>query len=171
MNLLFGFSGRVGRLQWWLAQLAILGVLVVGFTLVVMSIGSAGIDETTVSASALVVIILTLVLSSWINIASTVKRFHDRDKSGFWFLIVLVPYIGTIWQIVECGFLSGSHGINKYGPPAGSGSYEDELYATFAEPSRRPATAEQSIAVAPQQPISVPARRSVPAGFGRRGAG
>ena len=29
MDLLFGFSGRIGRLQWWLAQLAILVILVV----------------------------------------------------------------------------------------------------------------------------------------------
>jgi uncharacterized membrane protein YhaH (DUF805 family) len=179
MNLLFGFSGRIGRLQWWLAQLAILGVLLVGFTIVVMSVGATRIDETTLPASAFVIIGLTLVLTTWINIASTVKRFHDRDKSGYWFFIVFVPYVGAIWQIVECGFLSGSYSINRYGPPPGSGNwdeFEDEVRATYAQPSNRLATAAQSVAVAPQQrasaATSVPMRRSVPAsGFGRRGAG
>jgi hypothetical protein len=119
---------------------------------------------------------LTLVLAAWINIASTVKRFHDRDKSGIWFLIVLVPYVGGIWQIVECGFLSGSHSINKYGPGSGSlDEFEEEVRASYAEPAKRLAPATQSAAAAPLRAsaaTSVPMRRSVPAaGFGRRGAG
>jgi uncharacterized membrane protein YhaH (DUF805 family) len=177
MNLLLGFSGRIGRLQWWLGQLAILGVLLVGFTIVVMSVGATNIDETTLPASAFVIIGLTLIVTTWINIATTVKRFHDRDKSGFWFFIVLVPYVGAIWQIVECGFLSGTQSINRFGPPPGSGSWEDfeeEVRATYAQPSNRMATAAQSAAAAPQRAsaaASVPIRRSVPAaGFGRRGA-
>jgi uncharacterized membrane protein YhaH (DUF805 family) len=177
MNLLFGFSGRIGRLKWWLAQLAILGVLVLGFSIVIVNVSLANVEQGNVPPSAFVIIALTLVLTTWINIASTVKRFHDRDKSGFWFFIVLVPYVGAIWQIVECGFLSGSYGFNNYGPPPGSRGldvFEEEVHAAY-EPAKQLATAAQSVAVAPQQrasaSASVPMRRSVPAGFGRRGAG
>ena len=44
------------------------------------------------------------------------KRWHDRDKSGWWTLIGLVPFIGAIWLLVECGILEGTRGPNSYGP-------------------------------------------------------
>ena len=46
-----------------------------------------------------------------------IKRFHDRDKSGWWMLIVLIPIVGAIWLLVELGFLPGTPGPNRFGPP------------------------------------------------------
>jgi uncharacterized membrane protein YhaH (DUF805 family) len=46
-----------------------------------------------------------------------IKRFHDRDKSGWWVLITLIPIIGAIWILVELGFLKGTPGLNRFGPP------------------------------------------------------
>ena len=31
-------------------------------------------------------------------------------------LIILVPFIGAIWFIVEFGILEGTKGANRYGP-------------------------------------------------------
>ncbi len=44
------------------------------------------------------------------------KRYHDRNKSGWWVLIVFVPVIGGLWYLIECGFLRGTPGPNNYGP-------------------------------------------------------
>ena len=46
-----------------------------------------------------------------------IKRFHDRDKSGWWVLVTLIPIIGAIWILVELGFLKGTPGPNRFGPP------------------------------------------------------
>ena len=46
-----------------------------------------------------------------------IKRFHDRDKSGWWVLIVLIPIIGAIWLLIELGFLKGTLGPNRFGSP------------------------------------------------------
>ena len=46
-----------------------------------------------------------------------IKRFHDRDKSGWWVLIGLIPIIGGIWLLIELGFLKGTPGPNRFGPP------------------------------------------------------
>ena len=46
-----------------------------------------------------------------------IKRFHDRDKSGWWVLIGLIPIIGSIWLLIELGFLKGTPGPNRFGPP------------------------------------------------------
>jgi uncharacterized membrane protein YhaH (DUF805 family) len=48
-------------------------------------------------------------------IALYAKRWHDRNKSGWWTLIGFVPIIGAIWIIVELGCLRGTEGANTYG--------------------------------------------------------
>ena len=53
------------------------------------------------------------VLVTWISLAVAVKRYHDRDKSGWWLLIVFVPVIGGLWYLIECGFLRGTDGHNN----------------------------------------------------------
>jgi uncharacterized membrane protein YhaH (DUF805 family) len=52
----------------------------------------------------------------WPGLALGVKRCHDRDKTGWFLLIGLIPIIGAIWLLVELGFLDGTQGPNKYGP-------------------------------------------------------
>lgn len=66
---------------------------------------------------------LFALVATWAKLAVLVKRWHDRDKSGWWVLIGLIPLIGGIWMLIECGFLDGTPGSNKYGPsPKGEGT-------------------------------------------------
>jgi uncharacterized membrane protein YhaH (DUF805 family) len=173
MDLLFGFSGRIGRGQWWLAQLAGLVIIIVfaGILAVFAHPNAAGGFD---NAGIGVVLFVgaAVVLLVWINIASTVKRFHDRDKSGYWFLIVFVPYIGALWQFVECGFLAGSTGTNNYGPPSGSGGssvYGDlaDDISGYSKPQQRQTSVARAAVEAPAQTTQV--RQSAPSRFGRRG--
>lgn len=60
-------------------------------------------------AAALVLVFL------WPKIAISVKRWHDRNKSGWWVFINLIPIVGPIWALVEQGFLRGTQGPNDYG--------------------------------------------------------
>lgn len=47
-------------------------------------------------------------------LALTVRRLHDIDKSGWWYLISLVPIIGGIWLfILLC--TEGTRGDNQFG--------------------------------------------------------
>lgn len=129
MNFLFSFQGRIGRLQWWLGQLAVIFGLISIFKIIINS-GNAYIndlskmlvlkenifflEEGELNTNFIIFIIIILVLSTWINTALTVKRFHDHNKSGLWWFIILIPYIGSIWQLIECGFLAGTVGTNEY---------------------------------------------------------
>ena len=63
-----------------------------------------------------IVLLLFGILVTWISIAVGIKRFHDRNKSGVWILIIFVPLIGSLWYLIECGFLKGTTGPNNYGP-------------------------------------------------------
>ena len=49
------------------------------------------------------------------GIAVSIRRLHDIGKSGWWFLICLIPIAGGIWFLVlVC--TDGTPGENSYGP-------------------------------------------------------
>jgi uncharacterized membrane protein YhaH (DUF805 family) len=49
------------------------------------------------------------------GLAVTVRRLHDRDRSGWWYWLVLIPLVGAIWLLVWfC--LRGTRGDNRFGP-------------------------------------------------------
>jgi len=43
------------------------------------------------------------------------ERCHDRDKSGYFAILLFVPVV-CLWPLVELLFLRGTVGPNKYGP-------------------------------------------------------
>ena len=49
------------------------------------------------------------------NLAMSVRRLHDKDMSGFWVLIWLVPLIGFLFLLFQF-VTEGTPGPNKYGP-------------------------------------------------------
>lgn len=52
----------------------------------------------------------------WPSLASISKRLHDRGRSAWFMLIAFVPLIGVFWLLIECGFLRGESGANRFGP-------------------------------------------------------
>ena len=55
---------------------------------------------------------LAALIPGW---AVAVRRLHDTGKSGWWWLIVFVPFIGAIVLIVFW-VLDSAPGANQYGP-------------------------------------------------------
>jgi uncharacterized membrane protein YhaH (DUF805 family) len=182
MNLLFGFSGRIGRGQWWLAQFAVLVLLVVTLAALVHVGGvSAGHRLRAFQSDRLSVSLVLLIgsaLSLWVNFAATIKRYHDLDKSGRWSLLLFIPYIGGLWVLVECGFFSGSDGNNDYGPPSGSDNRRSDLTThishmaaerSIQQQSRSTRLEQQASRMDPAPPAPQTRRPTGPTGFGRRG--
>lgn len=105
-------QGRVNRKQWWLYL--ILPVFVVSLILSVVD-GAIGTIDTESGLGLLSGIWTLIILIP--SILVHIKRFHDRDKSGWWVLIGLIPIIGGLWLLIELGFLKGTEGPNRFGPP------------------------------------------------------
>lgn len=99
----FSLKGRVTRREYWLFYL--LPAVMVGLT----SFWVASIYDKV----DLVSDVVTLGLL-WPSIAVQVKRWHDVDKSGWWILINLIPVIGTIWALIENGFMPGTPIKNRF---------------------------------------------------------
>ena len=59
------------------------------------------------------------------SLAVAVRRLHDIGKSGWFFLICLIPIVGSIWLLVlMC--IDSIPGPNQYGiNPKGIGNYDE----------------------------------------------
>jgi uncharacterized membrane protein YhaH (DUF805 family) len=156
---LYHFDGRINRAKYWLATLMILCCMI--FVLLSLAIISAffgiatgplTIDIVGVAASfdldpdtavkvalfpQVVTIPMTLVFA-WFYVVASIKRLHDRNKSGWWmipfvaatglygefggqlggaaFFVGLPVFIATIWGFIEMCFLQGTSGPNRFGP-------------------------------------------------------
>lgn len=104
-----GFSGRASRSEyWWFYLFSVL--LVTAAILVDLAI-TGGLEPNDVPFVTSVVVLGILLPS----LAVAIRRLHDTDRSGWWYLIGLVPLVGGIILII---FLvtRGTAGPNRFGP-------------------------------------------------------
>ncbi|MEA5123110.1 DUF805 domain-containing protein [Xanthomonas floridensis] len=110
------FQGRSRRKEYWmfmLLQVIILAVLVTLFAIAAAVMGNdSGPGPLAWLVGAVIgIAVLALIVPS---IAVTVRRLHDQNKSGWFYLISFVPYIGGFIVLVfMC--LEGTPGPNQYG--------------------------------------------------------
>ena len=69
----------------------------------------------TLGMMSIIAVFLALLVP---NFTVSVRRLHDTDKSGWFLLLVLVPYIGPIILLILFCW-PGSSGDNRFGPPHG----------------------------------------------------
>ncbi|MEP0393435.1 MAG: DUF805 domain-containing protein [Erythrobacter sp.] len=129
----FDFSGRSRRMEYWMFILftTLVGAVLAGP--VVLDIVAASMaDPLSVEADPLAgmgtfgaigislygLFFLAILIPS---IAVTVRRLHDRDMSGWWYLGFIVasfiPLLGLIASIafIVVMFLPGTEGANRFG--------------------------------------------------------
>ena len=134
MNLLFSFFGRTGRGGLWLTAIVSIFLSVAAFVFAeanygpILSFLSPGgnpipLDQLppddaipVFNSTAFRTYLLGAIPAGWIYLAGSIKRAHDRGKSGWWILITLIPIAGFIWWLIVLGIFEGQKGPNKYGP-------------------------------------------------------
>ena len=100
------FEGRARRAEFWYYTLI--------YTL--LSIACAVVDGFIGARSGMGILQALLTLALFIpTLAVTVRRLHDTDRSGWWFLISFVPVIGFIVLLIFM-VLPGTSGANRFGP-------------------------------------------------------
>jgi len=98
--------GRIGRRAWWLYGVA----LPIGMAMLLYAL--LGIARLRIETAEN----LVNVLLFWPTVAVSAKRWHDRDQSAWWVLVVLVPLVGWLWALWCNGVLRGTAGANRFGP-------------------------------------------------------
>lgn len=124
---LFSIKGRIGRRDFWIWMGIWLLAMVILFTL-------AGGEMLSIQTAAFILVCLL-----WPTAAVTVKRLHDRGKSGIWALLMVLAWmllagnwamLPGVWQwgvgrfiptliiimmLIDLGAFVGTQGENKYG--------------------------------------------------------
>jgi len=159
---LFRFKGRINRAKYWLAALIIvcwmifLSALTLAAGIVSGGETSFGFDTNDIfgvidpssyqslswkDLSPLLVKVIGTPLFLWVYFATSIKRLHDRDKSGWWmvpfFLVpglynqfanrfgdywmaalpfALIAFVFCIRGFIEMYCLKGSRKTNRFGP-------------------------------------------------------
>lgn len=104
------FSGRSRRKEYWMF---VLGVFIAAIVLSIVE-GILGLTGMVggVYGPLTTILLLGVIVPS---IAVQVRRFHDQDKSGWFVLLALIPFVGALAVLVfMC--LEGTKGPNRFGP-------------------------------------------------------
>lgn len=121
----FMLQGRANRAEYWLAYLmnCVILLLISGLILV---IGLLVFKDFLVEKNELMLILLGLdgVLVVLYCIATvipyitmTVRRLHDINASGWFILLIFIPYIGDFTLLI-LNLIRGTQGENRYGEPS-----------------------------------------------------
>jgi uncharacterized membrane protein YhaH (DUF805 family) len=92
------FHGRAQRSEfWWFALFAFVASVLLG-----------AISDVLGGLFGLVVLLP--------GIAVALRRLHDVDLSGWWYLLVLIPVLGSLILIFAFFIHRGTDGVNRFGP-------------------------------------------------------
>jgi len=126
----FTFRGRASRSEYWYYNLFVI-IVVVAFVLlmaVLFSFNPAAIgagSNVEFSTAQYIMLAIGGILAIYLYIPliiAQVRRFHDRNLSGWWilagFAAGFIPFVGAIASIamLVITVLKGTDGDNKYGP-------------------------------------------------------
>lgn len=105
------FGGRARRKEYWwfsLLEALVMLPLIIGDAVIFGSETLARYGLGPLTAIGL----LGLFVPS---VAVLIRRLQDSDRSGYWFLIGFLPYIGGLILLFLC-ILPGTDGENRFGP-------------------------------------------------------
>jgi len=117
------FSGRASRSEyWWFVLFYVLALFPIAILAGILAILFSGGLGAASPASFAVVAWLLFTLAILLSVISLqVRRFHDRNISGWWYLALVVlsfvPYAAlvTVPAIIVISVLPGTEGPNKFG--------------------------------------------------------
>ncbi|MGM4910492.1 DUF805 domain-containing protein [Rhizobium sp. 768_B6_N1_8] len=117
------FFGRASRSECWWFQLFYWLVLIGLGILAALAAGSDGQDGPSSMLIAVGIIAGLFALAMLLpQLSLTVRRFHDRNISGWWYLALfianLIPYLNVVagLAILVITVLRGTEGPNRFGP-------------------------------------------------------
>ena len=102
------FSGRARRKEYWIFSLINNIIIFLLYILQIVTI------ESTLWLIFPIILFLYAMAVFLPGLAVNIRRLHDIGKSGWWYLIYLIPIIGAIWlTVLMC--LDSEPGENQWG--------------------------------------------------------
>ena len=113
----FDFKSRSSRSEFWYFYLftTILGFLGLQidrfFNLEILGLQLSNINEVAILGPTYIFLYFLFFIPS---LSLYIRRLHDIDRSGWWLLIAIIPFIGII-TLIFFWCLKGSQNRNTYG--------------------------------------------------------
>lgn len=121
MQEFFTTRGRIRRRAYWGRTLSLYAVVFLVYALASQVQYHTAQDETL----AIVGVGLVMLLGFILTVIQGIKRLHDTNLSGWWWLVLLVPVV-SYGLSIGMSFVEGTRGQNRFGPdPKGEVAYED----------------------------------------------
>ena len=120
INSYFDFNGRSRRMEYWMFILinSIISVFCFLLDSILGTVWSIGYGPIYIGYGLAVFVP---------SLAVTIRRLHDIGKSGWYYLLVIIPIIGPIWLIILF-VTEGEQGDNKYGPNPKNDNFENRVF-------------------------------------------
>ena len=103
------FDGRARRKEFWLFYVFIILGSIVTISLDILT---GTFDEVAGAGPFTAIFVIAIIVPS---IAVTIRRLHDLDRTGWWYLISIVPLVGPLVLLIFL-CLPGTDGNNRFGP-------------------------------------------------------
>ncbi|TGE09694.1 DUF805 domain-containing protein [Hymenobacter fodinae] len=130
---LFTTRGRLRRRAYWYRSLMIYGIVVLVYALASQVKYTNANDELLAAAGVGLVIFVGLILAN----IQVIKRLHDTNLSGWWWLLFLVPIV-SYGLSIGMTFVQGTRGRNRFGPdPKRPWVQPEEVEGEHEKPFRR----------------------------------
>ncbi len=105
------FEGRARRKEYWMYVLFNIIISMVLYIPLVIGITSESDVLSAIGGGLLMLYVLGTLIPS---IAVVVRRLHDTGKSGWYYFVAFIPFIGGIWLLVLLA-TEGDRRENQYG--------------------------------------------------------
>src|SRR4051812_8194641 len=95
---LFSNKGRIRRMDYWLTNILLFAVMIT----VAQGLAAwqhVDLDDKS-DVRAIAIQFFAAMLVVWPNVATGIKRLHDRNQSGWWILLSFLPVIGNVWMLI-----------------------------------------------------------------------
>ena len=133
------FRSRASRSEYWWAALVItLGSYVVGFGIgfiIAITLSGVGFSQDAIDGVVGIVVLVWIIFSVIAGTSLVVRRLHDVDRSGWWFLIyfTIIGIVPLLYWFCK----KGTTGINRYG--------EDPLDSSIENYERNDVNSSQTV--------------------------
>jgi uncharacterized membrane protein YhaH (DUF805 family) len=107
----FEFNGRSTRREYWWYTLgmvvAFIAAIVIDYQLGYIASGRKAIGPAT---------LFSMIIHIIPGVTLAVRRLHDTGKSGYWYFVSLIPFVGGLWLFYLTGIKGPEFEAQQYGP-------------------------------------------------------
>jgi uncharacterized membrane protein YhaH (DUF805 family) len=110
MKRFLGISDKADRTEWW--SISFISDLIVQLSALFGFIMIVGTEES-VQLTCGILLVAISVIFLWVSLAVTFRRLRDRGRPMWFISLYLIPFVGWLWMLIECGFLPSAYAGSK----------------------------------------------------------